>query len=167
MKYDVLRDQIRSGDLLAWSQKGIHSLGDIVSHAIRFATESEYQHVGMAWVSGGRIFVIEAYPPEIRVRPLSDLTPFYHVNMNVQWNHEVERFLLDRVGQKYSYLEALRAYFGRPIKNNQLWECGEFAHDFYATAGIDLGDAYTPAEVVEAALKQDVYPNPVLNYITA
>ena len=72
-KYSEYRDQIKSGDLLAWSHRGFRSWHDFKVQAVRLFTQSEYSHVGIAWVVGGRVFVIEAVEPRVRIFPLSKL----------------------------------------------------------------------------------------------
>jgi len=60
MKYSEVRDTIKSGDLLAWSHRGWRTWYDIKIQAVRFFTQSEFSHVGVAWAVGGRVFVLEA-----------------------------------------------------------------------------------------------------------
>lgn len=156
MDYKTYRPSIQSGDLLAWttSKPSKAKTGWTVWMAtkiIRIFTASEYCHVGIAWVVGDRVFVVEAVNPMVRVFPLSNELPCFHLPMKVTWSDELLSFLLERVGEKYSILEALRAYFSRPQQKGE-WECGELVNRFYKKANIDLGEAWTPSEVVMAAL---------------
>lgn len=151
MRYSEYRDQIKSGDLLAWSTKGVHGFMDIVTNIIRFVTQSEYEHVGIAWVISGRIFVIEAAFPNVRIRPLKPHTPFYIVPMNIEWDQTKEEFLLSKIGASYSVWKAITSVFVKlPI--NQEWQCAQLAAEFYKSCNIDLGDSSTPADIVEQAL---------------
>ncbi len=53
--YADVRHKISSGDLLAWSGKGLY--GRIIRHW----TGETFSHVGIAWVVSGRLFAIEAH----------------------------------------------------------------------------------------------------------
>ena len=46
-------------------------------------TRSTYAHVGLAWVIGGRVFVLEAVKPRLRIYPLSKYANFYLLGLNV------------------------------------------------------------------------------------
>ena len=73
--------------------------------------------------------------------------------MNVDWNDDSLNFLLSKVGEEYSVLDAIRGYFGKPSDDNK-WQCVELADAFYRNYGIDVGDVYTPSTLVEAILSQ-------------
>jgi len=154
MKYSEYRDQIKSGDLLAWSTKGVHSFMTLVTNFIRIVTQSEYEHVGVAWVVGGRVMVIEAVFPNVRVRPLSNRESFYTVPMDIEWDPVKEEFLLGKVGASYSIWKALTAVFVK-LPVNQDWQCAQLAREFYLSSGVNLGDVCTPASIVEQALALD------------
>ena len=81
MIYKQARPMIRSGDVLAWSHRGIRSWHDLKIWLVRMFTRSEYSHVGTAWVVGNRVFVIEAVMPKVRIYPLSKLGDFYWLQM--------------------------------------------------------------------------------------
>lgn len=151
MNYSEYKDQIKSGDLLAWSTKGVHGFMDVVTNVIRIVTQSEYEHVGIAWVISGRIFVIEAVFPNVRIRPLSTHAPFYLVPMDVEWSQEKEEFLLSKIGASYSIWKAITSVFIK-LPVNQEWQCAQLADEFYASCGINLGDTATPARIVEEAM---------------
>jgi len=125
--YINARDQIRSGDLLAWSHRGWGSWYDFEVQMVRMSTRSEYSHVGLAWNAGGRIMVLEAVQPRVRIFPLSMLLPCYWVSRTWGWDDEdLERAML-RVGQEYSKIDAFKAYFNK-LKSgaNSRWQCAEF-----------------------------------------
>lgn len=151
MRYSEYKEQIKSGDLLAWSTKGVHSFMDIVTNIIRVVTQSEYEHVGVAWVISGRIFVIEAVFPNVRIRPLTQRSPFYIVPMNIEWDQSKEEFLLSKVGASYSIWKAITSVFVK-LPVNQEWQCAQLANEFYKSCNINLGDSSTPADIVEQAL---------------
>lgn len=154
MDYSTFRPQIQTGDLLAWSTHRAKGLHRLVNNLIRIFTMSEYCHVGIAWVIGDRVFVIEAVQPCVRIFPLSGETPFYHIDMGSKINDEQLNFLLSRVGEPYSLPQAIRAYFGKP-KADKAWQCAELCATFYKKIGINLRDAWTPSTLVEAVLSLD------------
>lgn len=152
--YQDKRSEIRSGDLLAWSVSSLRGIDNVAPNVIRLFTRSEYNHVGIAWVVGDRVFVIEATPPMVRIFPLAKLVPFYHIPMEIEWKPDYENYLLSKVGDKYSIWQAIRSYFGKPDKDDR-WQCAEFAASFYdlVKSGV-VFDKITPAGVVEAILAQ-------------
>lgn len=150
MKYSEARATIRSGDILAWSHRGIKSWHDLKIWFVRMITRSEFSHVGTAWVIGDRVFVIEAVMPLVRIYPLSKLGEFYWLPMSAPWMPETEALALSRVGDEYSQLQAMRAPFSKPPADD-LWECAELAAAVAASDGINLGEVFTPSAVVRAA----------------
>lgn len=152
MLYSLARSKIKSGDLLAWSHKSWGSWYDIKIQLVRMFTQSEYAHVGIAWCVGDRVFVLESVTPYVRIYPLSRSKEFYWIPLNMQWNNKVEEEALSKVGERYSQIDAVKAFFSLPIKNNT-WECAEYVVDVANVGNIDLGSKLTPAHVVESALK--------------
>jgi hypothetical protein len=150
MQYSDARGVIRSGDILAWSHRAWGSFYDVQIQAVRFFTQSEYCHVGIAWVIGGRVFVIEAVTPKVRIFPLSKLLPFWHTPMNAEWRPATEEYALAQVGADYSKWQAVQAYFGKPDLDH-LWECAELTAEVLRRDGIDLGEKYTPSAVMYRA----------------
>lgn len=152
MKYPEIRPNIQSGDLLAFTHKEWLSIYDLQVQAVRIFTESEYSHVAIAWVVGGRVFVLESVEPKVRIFPLSKLTPFYWIPTDHGLSQEAEEFALSHVGEPYSKLECIKAYF-QPLDDNGKWECAKYVHAVMSKNGIDLGDKLTPAAIVESAEK--------------
>ncbi len=150
-KYNQVRSEIRSGDLLAWSHLGWRSWYDFKIQIVRFFTRSEYCHVGIAWVVGGRVFVLEAVQPKVRIFPLSKLKPFYWLPLKTEWSKASEEFALARVGEKYSELQAVKAFFDalKPGEDAE-WQCAEYVNAVLRQEGIDLADKATPSNIVLA-----------------
>lgn len=165
MKYAAARDKIRSGDLLAWSHRGWSTWHDIKIQLVRFFSQSEYSHVGTAYVGQGRVFVLEAVQPLVRQFPLSKLLPFYWLPMNALWRPETEEFAFEKIGEPYSQHEAVLAFLGR-LKpgSSKLWECAEYSGAIAKADGIDLGARAVPTDVVQAAMRR---AGVVLNYVEA
>lgn len=150
IQYSTYRNDIKSGDLLAWSHRRWGSLYDFKIQMVRMFTRSEYSHVGVAWVVAGRVFVIEAVEPKVRIYPLSKLGDFYHTRMNAPWRPETEEAAIGFVGHKYSQLHAVEAFF-EPLADGDVSECAALVLQVYKQDGIDLGSRATPDAVVRAA----------------
>ena len=153
MKYSEARAAIRSGDILAWSHRGIKSWHDLKIWFVRMFTRSEFSHVGTAWVIGDRVFVIEAVMPLVRIYPLSKLGDFYHLPMGAPWKPSTEALALSKVGHKYSQLQAMLSPFDEPPADD-LWECAELVAAVANADGINLGNVYTPSAIVVAAMQR-------------
>ena len=151
MLYADARPLIKSGDLLAFSHRGWGSWRDIKIQIVRFFTQSEYSHVGTAWVIGDRVFVIEAVIPKVRIYPLSKLLPFYHLPLNAPWYPRTLELALSKVGEPYSQVQAIKAFFSVPTPDTY-WQCAELALAIAASDDIGLGYKATPTAVVNAAL---------------
>jgi len=123
-QYKDIRSQIKSGDLLGWSHRELKNWHDLKIWFVRLFTRSEYSHVGLAWVVGGRVFVIEAVQPMVRVYPLSKLLEngCYLIQLDANWTEEVEELALECVGDVYSQKQAMVAPFKVPPLD-KLWEC--------------------------------------------
>jgi hypothetical protein len=155
MKYADLREEIRSGDLLAWSARRVENFHDLKVQAIRVFDRTEYTHVGIAWRSGGRVWVIESVKPRVRVVPLSNLLPCYRVALKRPWNLAAEEYALSFVGNEafeYSEWEAIKGFFGASNKNDHWLECAEFVKMVYERLGVELPGRATPSDTVNDML---------------
>lgn len=152
MKYAAARPRIKSGDLLASSHGSWRSWNDIRTNLVRIFTRSTYSHVGLAWVVGGRVFVLEAVKPKLRIFPLSQWGDFYLVPLDASWRADTEEFALARVGYDYSDLDAVKGFLDclEPGKVNQ---CAAFVMEVLRNDGLVLGQRATPDAVVQAALE--------------
>lgn len=150
MKYLQARELIKSGDLIAQSHGDWLTWRGIKTNLVRIFTRSTYSHVGVAWVVGGRVFVLEAVKPEVRIFPLSKCGAFYWLASGALWGFETEEFALASVGVRYSEWAALRAYF-EPLEPGTVSECAAYVREVLLRDGIDLGTRSTPDAVVLAA----------------
>ncbi len=148
--YAQIRSSIRSGDLLAFSHGDWKTWGGIKVNLVRIFTRSTYSHVGLAWVVGGRVFVLEAVKPKLRIFPLSLSGDFYLLPLQARWMPETEQFALDRIGVDYSELAAVVAYFD-PLDTGTVSECAAYVREVLKADGIDLGPLSRPDTVVQAA----------------
>ena len=146
MKYTNLRRHIKSGDVLAWTHRSWRTWYDIKVQLIRLFTLSEYSHVGIAVVMGGRVWVLEAVTPKVRLVPLSNLLPCYHVTGKGMSPEQVEVGLawIGREDVEYSQLEAAKTLFGLNARDNDQIQCAELVN-------IVLGNPCkdTPSAVVD------------------
>lgn len=149
MKYAECRETIKSGDLLAWD-----SQGGFQANVVRVFTKSEYSHVGIAWVTGGRVFVVEAVVPRVRIYPLSKTGSFYHIPMNKPLSAKAEAYLLSQVGDSYSKWLAIKTFFKEiKDKDTNVWHCGKLSNLTLKINGYDYPGEFTPSQLVKATLK--------------
>ncbi len=150
MKYEDMRHTIKSGDILAFSHEGWDSFYKFKIQMVRMFTKSEYSHVGVAWVIGERVFVIEAVVPCVRIFPLTKCGNFYHIPMGIEWNDTIEEKALTHIGNPYSQITAMKAFFHKLNKGNTE-ECAALVLTIMDSAGVFLDCRATPDDVVEYA----------------
>jgi hypothetical protein len=152
--YSKYRENIRSGDLLIWSKDEYSVVSNSFLTLIRILTSSDYAHVGIAIRILGRLFVLEASMPRIRLALVSEKDEFYHMPMNVTWKQECEDYLFSKIGLLYSLLDAARAYFGLTVKNNNRYQCAELCREFYIKCcGIVISENFKPKTLIKELLE--------------
>lgn len=165
MKYAAARPEIKSGDLLAWGHERWNSWYDFKIQLVRMFTRSEYCHVAVTWVVAGRVLVLEAVQPRIRIYPLSKLLPFYWFPLRAVWTEEAERFALERVGDAYSEWQGVLAYIGKlGSGEDRRWQCAEYALEVLENASVSVPAYATPSAVVRAAQE---LPGTVTHFVEA
>lgn len=168
MNYATIRPSIKSGDLLAWTHRSWKTWTDIKIQLVRFFTQSEYSHVALALELGGRIFVIEAVKPCVRIALLSQLGEFYIVPLNADWTEDVTEYALSHIGEPYSEVQAVQSFF-KHLQHDSEWECAELVADILVKVGINLGDKQTPTAVMREAQLQfgscTLVSNPTLSTV--
>lgn len=147
MDYKTHRKNIKSGDLIAFSNMKWKSWHDLKVQFAKFMLQTEYSHVATALVMGGRVWVIEAVEPCARIYPLSMLGDFYHIPLDAEWTPEIEEIALSYVGSEYKQLNAIKAFFG-PLEKDDTSECAALAITIADKCGVNLGNRATPDEVV-------------------
>jgi len=140
MQYSAARALIRSGDILAWC--GTQSISQLIRHV----EGGSWSHVGIAWVIGGRVLVLQAQEfSGINIMPLSQLLPVDWISTSIHWTEAVEAKALARVGEAYSYLDALRVGLGLRPHSDKI--CSLFANSI---DGFDFSpEGLTPSRLVE------------------
>lgn len=155
LTYSEVRPQFKSGDIIALTHTEWDSWDDIQIQAIRLFTLSEYVHVGVVWVNGdGRVWLIEAVTPTVRVIPLSDLrdSGFYWIQTNTPMTSQEIEYGLAQVGEEYSKTQAVAGYFNTlDIGEDDSWQCAELVLAMRKRSGLNLGSKATPSAVVKAA----------------
>ena len=158
MKYVDVRDKIRSGDVLAWTHRTWKTWYDIKIQLIRIVTRSEYVHTGVAWVIGGRVFVIESVIPTVRIVPLSSLLDCYWIPLDEEdkWIGTAEEYTLSLVGKaEYSQIEAIKSSYkkGDP-EDRTKWYCSKLSSIILNKMGRNIGVINTPSDVVNELLDE-------------
>lgn len=146
MKYQDFRQSIKSGDVIAYTHKGIRSYYDFKVWLVRLFTQSEYVHVAVAWCVAGRVFLLEAVASGVRIFPLSLDLPCFHLTGNGLTDAQLE-YAMQRVGQGYSFIECAAGYLGKNNPDDTNWECAE-----YVAAILNLSCRATPSAVVQHML---------------
>ena len=147
MQYTEVRDSIKTGDILLWQGSSIYA------RIIRLWTGSSYTHVGMAWVVGGRILILQADPGTgVEVAPVSGNLPMVWVSRPKELSSEALCTALDRLKEPYSMLNAIRAGFGlRPRKRG--YQCVQFITTVLKADGEYLDPpSLTPGDFVTCLL---------------
>lgn len=150
MKYSTVRPTIKSGDVLAFSHRKLRSFYDLKIMLVRLFTLSEYSHVGLAIVMGGRVWILEAVTPRIQLVPLSNLLPCYVVSGTKMTPYEVNAALnwVGRADIEYSQFEAIKGYLGVNNRNDGAIQCEELVN---LLLGLPCAD--TPSATVEYMLR--------------
>lgn len=141
--YSQYRKTIQSGDLIAWRGESL------VGRFIRAWTQSEWSHVGVAWVVGGRVFILEAREFRgVGMRPLSSALPADLFVTHQEWTEESEQYALAQMNKPYSYLDAFRAGLGLKMQSMGL-QCAEYARHVLNKMHLPIPDTVnTPAGLV-------------------
>ena len=153
--YVDVRDNLKSGDVLAWTHKGIKSWKDFEIFIVRLAQRSEYSHVGMVWKIADRVFILEAVGSGVRIYPLSKELPCFHIATDIEWTPELEEFALSKVGESYSKWEAIKGFLtGKATQGDGSWQCAEYCKAVLRQAGMEFQGKTTPSGLVNDLLNK-------------
>ena len=154
--YEKYRSEIKTGDVLAWSRGGAwNSWKNIQINIVRLVTLSEYSHVGLAYVVGDRVFLIEAVIPTIRIVPLSSELPFFWLKTPFEFKEENVKKSLSKIGLPYSVLEAIKSVFTKDTNGQKVWECAKLVNQTLKDFDPGFDDLHdTPAQVVKYLQEQ-------------
>ena len=153
-EYKQVRSTIKTGDILAWSHGSWSSWYSAQLNLVRIFTRSEFNHVGVAWVKDGRVYVVEAVVPNIVANPLSDYLPCYHVPINI--GNITDEIMLEKIGGKYSKWEAIRGFLNKQmLEENNKWQCSKHVQWVHKHVNPDWKQVQsTPSAVVKFALEE-------------
>lgn len=157
MNYKEYRENIKTGDVIAYSLEGTGVLNQLILAGIRISTMSEFNHVGLAVVLNDRVMLLEATRPYSRLYPLSKTGSFFHIPMSVKINDN--RNLFRYIGLPYSYSKAVASLWKAPDPNSYLRVDGVFCTELCVRGlreynfCIDYRNGSTPGEFVERCLE--------------
>lgn len=152
--YSKMRNEIKTGDLIAYDTEEIDSFFGFVLYLYQKILKAKYTHVGIAVCMGGRVFIVEATPPEVRLVPLAMCGNFYHIKTDMPATEQsMMTVLFSHLGKKYSLFDLVKSKIGFANNTSDLY-CSELAGDFYNTFGYitDRKVGTTPDSIVEAVL---------------
>lgn len=155
IRYSEIRDTLKTGDLVSWKAGKVNSFFTLVLKIYQKILKPKSVHVGIVFVIGGRIFAVEARPPQIRVYPLSKMEDFYLIRTNIEETNTNVDFLLTEIGVEYSILDLFRGLFFSDGKNNKQIYCSELASLYYESINLLSAEKYdeawrTPDNLIEA-----------------
>lgn len=155
MTYDQIRPLIKTGDLLAWSHSGWGSWHAIQVSLVRMFTQSEFSHVGLAFVVYDRIFVLEAVSSGVRIYPLSRALPFYLVSNPKELSTPALEWAFQYIGNEYEskWRMVLATFIDIDLKNNHRFQCSEYVNGILTMNDQEITVIDTPSAIVEAAMQ--------------
>ena len=153
-KYSEIRPTIRTGDLLAWNITSPSDMGDLFLYSYQKIFNIKYSHVGIAAVLGGRLFVVEAIPPVVRLYPISRKSNFYLIPCNIDEKPGYLEYLFNDLGKDYSLLDLFKTCIGLKASDKDFY-CSELAGDFYKFVGLLDSEKYgkMPHILVDQVIK--------------
>ncbi len=153
MLYKDARTLMEPGDFYATSHEGFKNRDDWESQAVRFFTRSEFSHCGIIVMDKGRVKLLEAVVPKVRLVPLSELpNSFYWLPMRRPLSPYATEYALSLEGQPYSKLEAVLGYFGLDREANGKWQCAEVLKSVAVRNNLWLNCKATPTAVIRTGM---------------
>lgn len=153
--YSEIRGSITTGDLVAWNKPGFKSATGMLLLLYQKILKAKYTHVAVTAVLGGRIMIIEATPPAVRIFPLSMLEDFDLVKTEIADIPNHLDVLLTQLGKPYSIMDFFRGLLHISGGNSDYY-CSKLASKYYNDIGyIDNEFAgLTPDSIVEKICKR-------------
>jgi hypothetical protein len=157
MVYANARKLIQSGDIICFTHRRLRSWYDLQVMLVRWATASKYSHVGIAYRMDGRVWLLEAVTPLVRMVPLSHFAEegFDVLSMKRGMSGAEREAAIGQVGvARYSRWQAVLGFLRRlKFGRDALTQCCEYVIVHRRMSGVDLGPVATPAAVVDKALQ--------------
>lgn len=140
---------LRNGDLLVWEDPPENSSKVSFSKFVRLLTISNFGHVSVVVVNKDFFGHIEATIPVIHISEIPKTGTAYVIPMGLDLSFDdVMVFFKDKLGLKYGFGDAIRAWFGFTLKDENKWQCAELCLFFYRSLGLVIPDAFTPKDLV-------------------
>lgn len=155
--YSEIRDTIKTGDLVSWKAGKINSLFTFILYVYQKILKPKSVHVGIVINDiGGRLLIVEARPPAVRIFPLSMMEDFDLIRTNIPYEQNNIDILLEKIGFPYKALDVAKGILYLDNDHKQLY-CSELA-DIYYKAIKYLSEGYydagrTPDQLVEAIIE--------------
>lgn len=155
--YSEIRSDIKTGDLISWKAGKVNSIFSFILYVYQKILKPKSVHVGIVVNDiGGRLLVVEARPPAVRIFPLSMMEDFYLIKTNIPYEQNDIDFLLKKLGVKYGALDVIKGLFYLDNDRERLY-CSEIADLYYKHIKY-LSEGYydagrTPDQLVEAIVE--------------
>jgi len=149
------RSNVQTGDLIAWS--GVtKDKSSLWLNLVRLGTMSNYGHVSVAWRIGPELYHYEATMPRIRVTKITDQAQFYFLPISKYLSKPADQsFFADKIGLRYSLLDAFRAYLGLTVHDDHRYQCAELSKQFYSSQGLEVHPKrLTPSGLIDAFMNE-------------
>lgn len=153
IEYAVARPEMQSGDIAFLRGEGL------IAWIVRKVTRSQFAHVGVLWVVGGRVMMLEADPWKgVICRPVSKSFPIYWAR-GYGWNAEAEATALASLGASYDFIDAIRSGFGKKPEDPSKFECAEYVATIVQKVRQDFPLLGTPEDLAEFMQEKMVVVN--------
>lgn len=153
--YAVVRNRIKTGDMLLWRDHAGGTLRAMVERwIVRHGTASPYTHVGVAWADHGRVWVMDITPKGCAPRLLSTCGDFDWAPAPQALSERALAFAHGCFGEwTYSRWQAVmgklkRLVIGRDSKG----QCAEYSLAVWQVDDMAPGDWATPGACADGAL---------------
>lgn len=156
MLYEEIRHKIKTGDMLLWRATKEGTFRNILERwFVTHGTSSPYSHVGIAWVGGGRVWVMEITTHGCAPRLLSSCGDFDWVSSPKELSEQALTYAFDCFGVWiYSRTQAVLGALKRLVVGNDLkGQCAEYFLAVHAVDKTEPTTIATPAACAEGAMK--------------
>lgn len=139
---------LKSGDLLVW-EKALDTTKFNYLKLVRLATYSNFGHVTVVWRKPEGLYQVDASKPVISLEKVKNFPGLFVVPIEAAISdEEMQNFFSDKIGLEYGTMDAIRAWLGLVLSDEDKWQCAELCLWFFRSLGFNLSDAYTPKELV-------------------
>ena len=147
-------EHLQNGDLIFWRGD---VPGKVMSYLnlVRFATLSDFGHVSIAWPNADGPCHVEATTPKIHYVTLPQDAEVFVTPLRLGLdNATMANYFADKIGKRYSVLDAVRGYLGLTSAEPDRWQCAELAEDFLNTHGVSMRGGTTPSRLLQRVMHE-------------